>query len=118
MNKLLIKISLYIGHWVLIVIAVLVFMWAGYSYLESDMAVLSDETLISIISDDVLGDPVYGKSCRRSAYKDNVESRLGGDRSSGYFIFHPVDGQEINCPSIAIITNRRTAEAWVADPPK
>ena len=118
MNTLLIKMSLYIGRWVLIAIAILAFMWAGYSYLESDRALLSDETLISIISDDVLGDPVYGKSCLRSAYKDNVASRLGGDRSSGYFIFNPVVGQEINCPSIAIITNRRTAEAWVADPPK
>jgi hypothetical protein len=118
MNTLLIKMFLYIWRWVLITIAVLAFMWAGYSYLESDRGLLSDETLISIISDDVLGDPVYGKSCLRSAYKDNVESRLGGDRSSGYFIFNPVVGQEINCPSIAIITNRRTAEAWIADPPK
>jgi hypothetical protein len=118
MNSLFTKIVIDIRRLILIAIVIFGFVWAGHSYLDSDIGLLSDDTLIKIISDDVLGDLVYGKSCPRSAYKVNVESRLGGDRSSGYFIFNPVVGQEINCPAIAIITNRRTAEAWIADPPK
>ena len=118
MNLSFIKSTIDIGRLILIAIVMLGFIWAGHSYLESDMGLLSDDTLIAIISDDVLGDPAYGKSCPRSAYKDNVESRSGGDKASGYFVFNPIAGQEVNCPSIAIITNRRTAEAWIAGPPK
>jgi hypothetical protein len=118
MNSSFIKIAIDIRRFIVIAIVIFGFFWAGYSYLGSDRALLSDDTLIAIISDDVLGDAVYGKSCPRSAYKDNVESRSGGDKASGYFVFNPIVGQEVNCPSIAIITNRRTAEAWIADPPK
>jgi len=104
---------------ILVIIFVLFgFIWAGYSYLESDTGLLSDETLIAIIANDVLGEPVYGKSCSRSAYKNEVEIRSGGDKASGYFVFNPVVGQESNCPPIAIIANRRTAETWIADPPQ
>lgn len=118
MNSLFIKTFIDFIRLTGICIVIIGFFWAGYSYLESDRALLSDDTLIEIISDDILGDPVYGKSCPRSAYKDNVERRSGGDKASGYFVFNPIVGQEVNCPSIAIITNRRTAESWIADPPR
>ena len=111
------QIALDIRRILLVIFIIFGFIWAGYSYLESDRGLLSDETLIVIISDDVLGEPVYGKSCSRSAYENEVEIRPGGDKASGYFVFHPVVGQASNCPSIAIIANRRTAEAWIADPP-
>jgi hypothetical protein len=118
MNSLFIKMVIDIRRLILIAIVIFGFVWAGHSYLDSDIGLLSDDTLIKIISDDVLGDPVYGKSCPRSAYKDNVESRSGGGKASSYFIFNPIVGQEVNCPSIAIIASRRTAEAWIAGPTK
>jgi len=86
-----------------------------YLYFDSKNSLLDDEALIAIISHDVLGDPAYGKSCPRYFYIGTVESRPTGDKGSGYFVFKPVEGQEKNCPQIAIITNRRTGEAWIED---
>ncbi|MBV2183408.1 MAG: hypothetical protein KUL88_02545 [Rhizobium sp.] len=86
----------------------------GYFYLQSDIGLLGDDTCLKIISDDVLGNPLYGKSCPRSSYAKEVESLHGGDKESGFFEFHPTLGKEAQCPPIAIIVDRKTGEAWIA----
>lgn len=99
---------------VLVIGAIFGFMWCGYSYLNSDIGLLSDETLISIISDDVLGNSEYGTSCSRISYEQKVASESGGGAGSAYLTFSPIKGKEDRCPPISIIASRRTGEAWIA----
>jgi len=115
MSLIIIKLLLEMVRifWVIGVLSLII--WGWYCYLESDASLLSDKALIAMISDDILGNPAYGKSCPRSSYVSDVESQQGGDVTSGYFVFNPVKGQEKHCPPIAIITNRKTAEARIAD---
>lgn len=91
-----------------------VVIWAVNLYHESDAGLLGDNTCIRIISEDVLGNPLYGMSCSRSLYAENVEVLPGGDKESGVFKFHPIPGKEVQCPPISIIVDRKTGEAWIA----
>jgi len=110
-----IKLALKMGMLVLVVVALSQLLLGIYLYVQANIDLLDDEALIAIISRDVLGDSSYGKSCPRTSYMGTVESRPTGDKGSGYFVFKPVEGQEKNCPPIAIITNRRTGEAWIEE---
>ena len=114
MNQTIIKLALETMRIIFIIFVIFGFTLIGYLYLESDMGLLSDESLISIISKDVLGNYSYGNSCPRSSYESTVNIEPGGTKGSGYFTFNPVKGQEIQCPSISIIVSRRTGEAWIA----
>jgi len=115
MRLIMIKLALEMIRIIFFIVAFFLFHWGIYSYVQSDAGLLSDEALIAIISNDVLGHPAYGKSCPRSSYIRAVESQLGGDKGTGYFVFKPVEGQRKHCPPIAIITDRNTGEAWIAD---
>ena len=114
MSPIVTRLALEMARIILVIVTLFGLIWSGYSYLESDVDLLNDETLIAIISEDVLGNSSYGKSCPRSSYKENVISESGGTKGSGYFTFNPIKGEEIRCPPISIIMSRRTGEAWVA----
>ena len=94
--------------------AIFCLIWCGYAYLNSDIGLLSDETLIGIISDDILGNSEYGTSCSRTSYEPKVASESGGGAGSAYLTFIPIKGEEDRCPPISIIASRRTGEAWIA----
>lgn len=91
-----------------------VFLGAYHFVYQTDFALLSDETLLSIAAKDVLGNPLYGKSCPRSSYARNVGS-LSDPKKTGtaFFKFTPVAGNEAQCPPVAVIMDRKTAEAWI-----
>ena len=105
---------LYIKRMTFIIGAVFIFIYCGYSYFNSNIGLLSDKTLIGIISDSVLGNPEYGKSCTRASYQQKVISESGGGAGSAYLTFSPIKGEEDRCPLISIIASRRTGEAWIA----
>jgi hypothetical protein len=114
MSPIITRLALEMARITLIIVTLFGLIWSGYYYLKSDIDLLNDETLIAIISNDVLGNSQYGNSCSRTSYEKNVISELGGTKGSGYFTFNPIQGQEIRCPPISIIVSRRTGEAWVA----
>ena len=114
MISLIAKVAFEMKRIILGMVALFGLMWYGYYYLNSDIGLLSDETLINIISDDVLGNPRYGASCSRNSYEKIVISDAGGGKGSAYLTFNPIRGEENRCPPISIIASRRTGEAWVA----
>lgn len=114
MISVITKLTLEIKWTILVMGAIFGLMWCGYSYLNSDIGLLSDETLIKIISDDVLGNSQYGTSCSRTSYEEQVASESGGGTGSAYLTFNPIKGEETQCPPISIIASRRTGEAWIA----
>lgn len=88
----------------------------GYLFLQSDLGPLSDETLLRIVSSDVLGTRLYEKTCPRSSYAKDVEIRHAADkRAAAYFKFRPVPGKEAQCPPIGVLVDRRTGEAWLTE---
>lgn len=97
---------------VAVILAVL--LGSYYFVYQTDYALLGDETLLKIASTDVLGNPLYGKSCPRSSYASNVVSLPSPDKAgAAFFKFNPVAGKEAQCPPIAVIMDRKTAEAWI-----
>lgn len=95
------------------IILILLFVIA-YLFLRSNMALLSDETCLKIASEDILGNPLYGKSCLRSSYVGSVENKHGSDkRGAAIFKFSPIQGKELQCPPVSIIVDRKTGEAWL-----
>ncbi len=93
-----------------------VLLGGGYLYLRSDLDLLGDETLLKIVSTDVLGNKLYEKTCPRSSYAKDVEIPAGPNKgTSAYFKFHPASGMEVKCPPISLIVDRRTGEAWIGD---
>lgn len=81
---------------------------------QTDFALLSDETLLNIAAKDVLGNPLYGKSCPRNSYASNVGSLFDPTKNgTAFFKFTPVAGNEAKCPPVAVIMDRKTAEAWI-----
>ena len=88
----------------------------GYWYVRSDIGLLGDETLLKIVSTDVLGKPSYGKSCPRSSYAKDVDIPAGSNKGeTALFKFHPVSGKEAECPPLSVIVDRKTGEAWIAN---
>jgi hypothetical protein len=119
MSPIIIGLAVEMKRILKIIFVFVIFICVGYFYLESDIGLFSDVTLIRDISSDVLGNPNYGKSCPRSSYIKTVESHLGNsDKESAYFVFRPIQGKEKECPPIAIIASRRTGETWITDSPK
>jgi len=87
---------------------------AGYLFFMSDVGLLDDETCLQIAAVDVLGNPLYGKSCPRSSYVGNVEAMHSLSKDgAAFFKFQPIEGKEVECPSIAVIVDRKTGEAWL-----
>lgn len=96
-------------------IVLLALLGAGYLFIQSDAALLADESCLRIASTDVLGNSLYGQSCPRSSYANEVEIVHGSDKAGGAIIkFRPAAGKEAQCPPIAIIVDRKTGEAWIA----
>lgn len=95
-----------------IAIAVLVALWGAYQFVyRTDYALLGDEYCLRIASNDVLGNPLYGKSCQRSSYANDVEIQHGRDKAgAAFFKFHPVAGKEALCPPVAVIVDRQTGK--------
>lgn len=114
MISVITKLTLEMRRIILVMGAIFGLTWCGYYYLNSDIGLLSDETLINIISDDVLGNYQYGTSCSRTSYQEKVASESGGGKGSAYLTFNPIKGEEARCPPISIIASRRTGEAWIA----
>lgn len=98
-----------------IVIAVLAACWGAYYFVyQTDYALFGDEYCLRVASTDVLGNPLYGKSCPRSSYAEDVEILRGQDKASAaFFKFHPVAGKEAQCPPVAVIVDRKTGEGWL-----
>ena len=99
-----------------IVAALLAVVLGSYYFVyQTDYALLGDVTLLKIASTDVLGNPLYGKSCPRSSYASDVMSLSSPDKAgAAFFKFHPIAGKEVQCPPIAVIVDRKTAEASIA----
>lgn len=88
----------------------------SFCYFESNIGLLGDDYLLIMVSTDVLGNPLYGKSCTRSLYIKDVEINAGkSEEESGVFKFYPISGIEKECPPISVITDRRTGEAWLRE---
>jgi len=114
MISVITKVAFEIKRIILGLGVILGLMWCGYYYLNSDIGLLSDETLIKIISDDVLGNPRYGASCSRTSYEKIVVGDSEGGKGSAYLTFNPIRGEENRCPPISVIASKRTGEAWIA----
>jgi hypothetical protein len=114
MNSVITKLVLEMRRLILMMGAIFGLVWCGYYYLNSDIGLLSDETLINIISDDVLENDQYGTSCSRTSYEEKVFSESGGGKGSAHLTFNPIKGEEARCPPISVVASRRTGEAWIA----
>ena len=99
----------------LIIVGVLgVLVWICYRDVRSDTGLLGDETLLKIVSNDVLGSRLYKETCPRSSYTKDIEIPAGPDKGEvAVFKFHPAPGMEVKCPPVSLIVDRRTAEAWI-----
>lgn len=96
-----------------VVIAALL-LGAYYFVYQTDYALLGDEFCLSVASNDVLGNSLYGHSCPRSSYADKVENLNNGSKTgAAFFRFTPIAAKETQCPQISIIVDRKTGEAWV-----
>jgi hypothetical protein len=90
------------------------FFVGSHLFYWSDIGLLSDETCLKIVSSDVLGNPVYGPSCPRTSYSEDVEYRhASGKFGAAIFRFRALPGKGIQCPSISVTVDRRSGEAWV-----
>lgn len=88
----------------------------SYWYIRSNIDLFGDDYLLRIVATDVLGNPLYGKSCPRSSYAKDVEIPAGPNQGeTALFKFHPILGREVECPPLSVIADRRTGEAWIAD---
>ena len=88
---------------------------AYYFVYETDDGLLGDEYCLSVASNEVLGNPLYGQSCPRAYYVSEVENLRNPNKAgAAFFKFYPLAGKEAQCPSISVIVDRRTGEAWLA----
>jgi hypothetical protein len=95
---------------VLICVALFATLVAGsYMYVRSDIGLLSDETLLKIVSSDVLGGRLYEQTCPRSSYSNYVETAPGAEHTA-LFKFFPAPGMETKCPAVSVLMDRRTGE--------
>jgi hypothetical protein len=102
---------------VLICITLFATVAAGsYMYLRSNIGLLSDETLLEMVSSDVLGKRLYEQTCPRASYSNYVESASGAEYTA-LFKFLPAPGMEKKCPPVSVLVDRRTGEAWLGDGP-
>ncbi|MNK70492.1 hypothetical protein D3C87_899160 [compost metagenome] len=101
-------------YFVGIVSILAIILGCSYFYLRSDVGMLGDKYLLEMLSTDVLGKSLYGKSCPRSSYIDEVDvSPKGRQDSTVIYKFTPLSGLELKCPSISIIVDRKTGETWI-----
>lgn len=114
MISVIIKLTLEMMRIILVMGAIFGLMWSGYYYLNSDIGLLSDKTLINITSDNVLENYQYAASCSRTSYEEKIAGGSEGNKDSAYLRFNPIKGEEARCPPISIIVSRRTGEAWIA----
>ena len=85
-----------------------------YFVYQTDGGLLSDETLLDIAATDVLGNPLYGHSCPRFSYLNEVVTALNsGNARVVLFKFTPVVGKETQSPPVVVLMDRRTAESWI-----
>ena len=98
-----------------VLIALLGGIYLGYVFLyESDIGLFGDKLCLKIATDDVLGNPLYGKSCPRSSYANEVEYLHGSDKvGAALFKFRPLVGKETQCPPIVVLVDRRTGEGLI-----
>lgn len=90
---------------------------AAYLFIRSNAALLGDDTALQIASSDILGNPLYGPSCSRAFYVGQVERRADSTRNGAVRIrFFPIAGKEAQCPTVVVIVDRKTGEAWLSKP--
>jgi len=114
MISVITRLALEMMRIILLIGAIFGLMWCGYYYLNSDIDLLSDKTLINITSDDILENYQYATSCSRTSYEKKIAVGSEGNKDSAYLKFNPIKGEEARCPPIFIIVSRRTGEAWIA----
>lgn len=93
--------------------ALLAFLGAAYLYIQSDVGLLGEALCLKIASTDVLDNPLYGQSCPRSSYADDVKNLNAPGNTAALFLFLPVVGKEIQCPPVKVIVDRKTGETWI-----
>lgn len=91
-------------------VSLLVLVLAGYFFLASDKGLL-DQNYAMRTASGVLGDNLYGETCKRDQYVDKVQTLE--NRSSFVFGFTPKPGVEDRCVFTKVIVDRKTGEAWV-----
>lgn len=98
-----------------ITLVLIFFAWC-YSSLQSDSGLLSDQTLLKLAEDDVLGDHLYPETCPRFLYKKEIEYPYGKEpKGAAFFRFHPRMGYEGKCPSIEVSLSRYTGDVVSVD---
>lgn len=89
---------------------------AGASYYfvyQTNIALLSDSTLLKIAEEDVLGKHPFNNTCIRSFYVKEVKKvHLSELEGTAIFKFTPLQGKEHECPTFTMKMDRKTAEAW------
>lgn len=92
------------------IVALIALIVAGYVFIESDKSLLGQEYAMRVASD-ALGKNLYGSTCPRSQYLDDVQKLE--NRSSFVFGFRPKPSAGENCAFTKIIVDRKTGEIWV-----
>lgn len=104
---------------ILITLVVLpILLWGAYYFVHrTNYGLFSEEFCLNVISNDVLGKPLYTPSCPRASYADAVESLHTVDKDSEtvFLKFTPILGKEMQCPPIGVLVDRRTAEVWITE---
>ncbi len=105
---------------ILLIVGLVILGIRTYDYLYSNQDLLSKETCLKYVEDDVLGKKLYSETCPRSSYLPNVDlisDVSAAAKSSGGFAFkfHPIPGKENACPALTIVVSRHTGEAWITD---
>ena len=104
---------------ILIALVVLpIMLWGAYYFVyRTNYGLFSEEFCLNVISNDVLGTPLYQPSCPRASYTDEFESSYTADKNSQaiVFKFRPIPGKESQCPPRVVLVDRRTAEVWITE---
>lgn len=118
-DEMLSKLLRYLMLWLLVFAGVAFALWRNYEYVYSGKSLLSFETCLKFVEEDVLGKRLYSETCERSSYSEQVEllnSSSDIDKPGAcQFIFHPIPGKEKACPAVTISVSRYTGEAWVTN---
>jgi Na+-translocating ferredoxin:NAD+ oxidoreductase RnfG subunit len=83
----------------------------SYQFVKSDVSLLSDESCLHIVFNDVLGKSKYPETCDKSSYLSTVKN-TSESKNVCLFQLQPIPEKEKNCQAIAIVIDRKTGEAW------
>lgn len=91
---------------------ILLFTAFFYVFFSYNFNLLSDEACLKIASNSVLGNKLYGNSCARSFYTNDVKKLHGKNSTSAFFEFVPLDDKKKQCVAIKVVVDRKTGEVW------